>query len=410
MQGKGERFEKGICDKTAFPDGKGRVYQKAMEDPVREGYRKEFPVTGKFIYLDHAGIAPVSTRVVRAMRKYLDEASTGGAFHYPAWAERIREVRGACARLVNAGPDEIAFVRNTSHGLSLVAEGLAWNSGDNVLYFEREFPSNIYPWQNLARKGVTARPIPSSDGRALIEDIERLIDGNTRLVSISSVQFSNGFRMDLKRLGALCRSRNILLCVDAIQSLGLLPMDVQECNIDLLSADAHKWLMGPEGIGIFYCRNELAQKLTPPLIGWKSVVNEFDFDHPRLLLKDDAQRFEEGSQNLAGIFGLGAAIGLLQEAGIGNIEEQVLGLGDVIFQMAKERGFQVLTPGKRTERGGNITIAGPFEPGAMRDSLRDQGIMVNARGGGLRISPHFYNTAEEIMRLFGSIDELIKKA
>ena len=379
-----------------------------MEDPVIERYRKEFPVTGKFVYLDHAGIAPVSMRVVQAMRKYLDEASTGGAFYYPAWAQRTAEIRGACARLLNAGQDEIAFVRNTSHGLSLVAEGLAWKGGDNVLYFEKEFPSNIYPLQNLARRGVTARPIPSTNGRAQIGDIEQLMDGNTRLVAISSVQFSNGYRTDLKRLGALCRSRNILFCVDAIQSLGLLPMDVQECSIDFLSADAHKWLMGPEGIGIFYCRKEHAGRLNPPLIGWKSVQNELDFDHPRFLLRDDALRFEEGSQNLAGIFGLGAAIGLLQEAGIGNIEEQVLSLGDVIIQEAKERGFQVLTPGKRTERGGNITIAGTFDPGVMRDRLRDRGIMVNARGGGLRISPHFYNTADEILKLFGSIDELNK--
>lgn len=379
-----------------------------MEDLVIKRYRKEFPVTGKLIYLDHAGIAPVSTRVVQAVREYLEEASTGGAFHYPAWAHRIAETRSACARLVNAGPDEIAFVRNTSHGLSLVAEGLAWKGGDNVLYYEKEFPSNIYPWQNLARKGVTARPIPSAGGRALIEDTEQLMDRNTRLVAISSVQFSNGFRTDLKRLGELCRSRNILFCVDAIQSLGLLPMDVQECSIDFLSADAHKWLMGPEGIGIFYCRREHAGKLNPPLTGWKSVRNELDFDHPRFLLKGDALRFEEGSLNLAGMFGLGAAIGLLQEAGIGNIEERVLGLGDVIIREAKKRGFQVLTPGKRTERGGNITIAGSFDPGAMRDRLRDRGIMVNARGGGLRVSPHFYNTADEIMKLFGSIDELNK--
>jgi selenocysteine lyase/cysteine desulfurase len=263
---------------------------------------------------------------------------------------------------------------------------------------------------NLERKGVKARPIPSTGERVLIEDIERLMDGNTRLVAISSVQYSNGYRMDLKRLGAICRTRNILFCVDAIQSLGLIPMDVQDCHIDFLSADAHKWLLGPEGIGIFYCRRELAGKLNPPLIGWKSVQKELDFDHPRFLLKGDALRFEEGSQNLAGIFGLGAAVELLQEVGIRNIEEHVLGIGDVIIQEAQKRGFAVLTPALRTERGGNITIAGGFEPGALRDGLRDRGIMVNVRGGGIRISPHFYNTGEDIERLFTSIDELIKKA
>jgi cysteine desulfurase / selenocysteine lyase len=380
-----------------------------MEDKRIEQYRKEFPVTERFIYLDHAGIAPLSKRVVRAVERYLEEASSGGAFHYPAWAKRIAEIRLSCARLVNAGSDEIAFVKNTSHGLSLVAEGLAWKEGDNVLYYEKEFPSNIYPWLNLKRKGVEARPILSAGGRVLIDDIERQLDGKTRLVAISSVQFSNGFRSDLKRLGSLCKQKNILFCVDAIQSLGLLPMDIQECHIDFLSADAHKWLMGPEGIGIFYCRRELSGKLNPPLIGWKSVQNELDFDHPRFLLRNDALRFEEGSQNLMGIFGLGAAVELLQEVGIGNIGERVLGLGDIIIQEAKKRGFTVLTPEPRMERGGNITIGGGFEPGPLRDGLRSQGVMVNVRRGGLRISPHFYNTKEDIMRLFASLDELMKK-
>jgi cysteine desulfurase/selenocysteine lyase len=381
-----------------------------MEDNKIEQYRKEFPVTEKYIYLDHAGIAPLSKRVAQTVEKYLEEASSGGAFHYPVWAKRIAEIRLSCARLVNAGPGEIAFVKNTSHGLSLVAEGLPWKKGDNVLYYDKEFPSNIYPWLNLERKGVTARSIPSAGGRVLIEDIERQLDGNTRLVAISSVQFSNGYRMDLKRLGVLCRQRNILFCVDAIQSLGLLPMDVQECHIDFLSADAHKWLLGPEGIGIFFCRQGLAGKLNPPLIGWKSVQNEFDFDQPRFMLKSDALRFEEGSQNLMGIFGLGAAVEMLQEVGIRNIEERVLGLGDNIIAEAKKRGFTISTPSAREERGGNITIAGSFDPGDLRDSLRGRGIMVNVRGGGLRISPHFYNTSEDIKQLFTAIDELKKKA
>jgi selenocysteine lyase/cysteine desulfurase len=262
---------------------------------------------------------------------------------------------------------------------------------------------------NLERKGVIARPIPFADGKVLIEDIERQMNGNTRIVAISSVQFLNGYRIDLKKLGALCSQRNILFCVDAIQSLGLLPMDVQECRIDFLSADAHKWLMGPEGVGIFYCRREFAGMLNPPLIGWKSVLNELDFDHPKLLLRNDALRFEEGSQNLMGIFGLGAAVDLLQEVGIGNIAERVLGLGDVIMEESNKRGFSVLTPAQRMERGGNITIAGDFKPGVMRDGLRDRGIMVNVRGGGLRISPHFYNTVDDIKRLFSNIDEQMKK-
>jgi selenocysteine lyase/cysteine desulfurase len=239
-----------------------------------------------------------------------------------------------------------------------------------------------------------------------MHDIEQLMDARTRLLAISSVQFSNGFRVDLKKIGALCREKQVLFCVDAIQSLGIIPMDVRACHIDFLSADAHKWLLGPEGIGIFYCREKLAEQLSPPLMGWKSVCNEFEFDCPELLLKTNALRFEEGSMNLMGIFGLGAALDLLFEVGIAHIELRVLDLGDLIRQEAEKKGYRVLTPDARHERGGNITFLGNFDPAKMRDALRVKRIMVNARGGGIRVSPHFYNTGEEIITLFTMLDRL----
>jgi len=365
--------------------------------------RREFPVAEHYIYLDHAGVAPVSLRVMRAVETFLSESVQAGAFHYPKWAQQIVDIRRSCGELINAESDEIAFVKSTSHGLSIVAEGLDWKAGDNVLIFEKEFPSNIYPWLNLARKGVEVKFIPSCNGRILIDDIERLIDPKTRLIAISSVQFANGFRIDLVKVGEICRKKNVLFCVDAIQSLGLIPMDVKGYHIDFLSADAHKWLLGPEGIGIFYCRGELAEALHPPLIGWKSVQNDFDFDHVDFRLKTNALRFEEGSMNLMGIIGLGAAIGLLLEIGIPAIEKRVLDLGDLIIRKADKRGYALLTPKSREERGGNITVSGKFDPVEMRDALREKGIMVNCRGGGIRVSPHFYNTEEEIEKLFSAM-------
>jgi selenocysteine lyase/cysteine desulfurase len=247
-----------------------------MESEFLESYRKEFPITKNYIYLDHSGVAPASLRVKNAIERFLAESAEGGAFHYPKWAQRVNEIRSACARLINAAPDEIAFVKSTSHGLSIVAEGFDWKPGDNVLIYEKEFPSNIYPWLNLKRKGVEVRAIPSREDSLEFRDIERLIDPRTRLLSISSVQFANGFRIDLKRVGELCEQKSVLLCVDAIQSLGVIPMDVEAFHIDFLSADAHKWLLGPEGIGIFYCRRGLAERLSPPLIGWRCVQNELD--------------------------------------------------------------------------------------------------------------------------------------
>jgi cysteine desulfurase/selenocysteine lyase len=379
--------------------------EKKMHNKFYESYRREFPVTEKYIYLDHAGVSPISLRVKDAVETFLAESAEGGAFHYPEWSQRIVEIRRSCAHLVNAAPGEIAFVKSTSHGLSIVAEGLDWKQGDNVLIYGKEFPSNLYPWMNLKRKGVEVRFIPSRDGRISIDDIQQLIDPRTRLLALSSVQFSNGFRIDLGKTGDLCKNKGVLFCVDAIQSLGAFPMDVKAFQIDFLSADAHKWLLGPEGIGIFYCRQGLAERLHPPLVGWKCVKNEFAFDQPDFCLKNDALRFEEGSMNLMGIFGLGAAVDLLFEAGIENIQERVLGLGDIIIKEAGARGYSVLTPKEKIARGGNVTFSGNFDPSQMRDALLKKDIMVNVRGGGLRVSPHFYNSTEEIIRLFQSLDK-----
>jgi len=406
VQGKIGCPEKGACDKKTIARGQRGVYPKAMDDREINRYRREFPVVEKYNYLDHAGVAPVSLRVKRAVETYLRESSEEGAFQYPAWALRIDAIRGRCAGLLGADNREIAFVKSTSHGLSLVAGGLDWKQGDNLLFCGQDFPSNIYPWQAQGKRGVEARPVPHQKGRVLIEDIERRMDARTRLVAVSSVLFSSGYRIDLKRLGDLCSGRGVLFCVDAIQSLGIIPMDVREYKIDFLSADAHKWLLGPEGIGIFYCRKELAQRLDPLLVGWKSVRNEFDFDHPSLQLKRDALRFEEGSQNLLGIFGLGAAVDLLLEAGIHNIKERVLSLGDRIIKLAEQRGFELLTPREKGERGGGVSFRGKFDPAVMRDWLREKNILINVRGGGLRVSPHFYNTEQDIAQLFDTIDQL----
>jgi cysteine desulfurase / selenocysteine lyase len=378
-----------------------------MDDHFFEQYRSEFPIAEKYIYFDHAGVSPLSLRVKNAIETFLAESVDGSAFHYPKWSQQIIDVRRACGRLIGSQPEEIAFVRSTSHGLSLVAEGLDWKPRDRVLVYEKEFPSNLYPWLNLRRKGVDVVFIPFRNGRIQVDDVARLIDSRTRLLSISSVQFTNGFAADLSSLGLLCRSRQVLFCVDAIQSLGILPMDVRAFNIDFLSADAHKWLLGPEGIGIFFCRQGLAERLQPALVGWKSVRNEFAFEKPDLRFKTDALRFEEGSMNVLGILGLGAAIELLIEVGIANIADRVLGLGDSIMQEAEKRRFTVLTPQDRGARGGNITFIGQFDPAKTRDALKGKGVMVNVRAGGLRVSPHFYNTAQEVERFFEILDRMI---
>ncbi|OGE23172.1 MAG: hypothetical protein A2V51_03655 [Candidatus Dadabacteria bacterium RBG_19FT_COMBO_40_33] len=378
-------------------------HKKSLED-----YRKEFPVTRSYVYLDHAGVAPVSLRVKRAVEKFLSVATESGMFNYKQWMDRVEEVRRSCAILTGAEPEEIAFVKNTSQGISIVAEGLDWKEGDNLLICEKDFPSNIYPWLNLKRKGVEIRVVPSQNERILLEDIELLIDSRTKLLTVSSVNFSSGFKIDLEVVGRLCKGKGILFFVDAIQSLGVIPMDVNEFKIDFLAADGHKWLLSPEGTGIFYCRKELALRINPPLIGWKSIINESDYDHVDFRLKTNALRFEEGSLNVMGIYALGAAIDLLVEVGIDRIQARVIELGDLIIREAEKRDFQVRTPKSKEERGGIISIIGNFDPIKVKDKLKEEGILVNVRGGAIRISPHFYNTEYEVLRLFNAIDEVIK--
>ncbi len=373
-----------------------------------ESYREDFPITKSHIYLDHAGVAPVSSRVIRKVEKFLKEAAESAIIRYQYWMDRVQEVRTNCARLIGSQPEELAFVKNTSHGLSIVAEGLDWKYGDNLLVYEREFPSNAYTWLNLERRGVRVKVVPYQDGKILAEDIERLIDSRTRLLAISSVQFSNGFKVDLKTLGELCKEKGILFCVDAIQSLGVVPMDVKEFGIDFLSADGHKWLLAPEGTGIFYCRNALAERINPPLIGWKSILNESEYDRLDFDLKGNTLRFEEGSLNVMGIYALGAAVDLILEAGIDNIESGVLELGDLIIEEAERRGFEVRTPKNRDERAGIVSFVGDFDPLEIKDKLRAMSVVVNVRGGALRISPHFYNTKDDILSLFDAMDRVLR--
>jgi cysteine desulfurase/selenocysteine lyase len=372
-----------------------------------ERYRNEFPITEQYTYLDHAGVAPISLRVTRVVEEYLSEASGGAMFNYLHWIKRVKKVRMRCADLINADSHEIAFVKNTSHGLSIVANGLDWKEGDNMLVYEKEFPANIYPWLNLQRKGVDVRFIKSINSSLRIEDIEDLIDHRTRLFSISSVQFANGFRIDLKKVGRLCKEKGIYLCVDAIQSLGVVPMDVKLFNIDFLSADGHKWLLSPEGTGIFYCRKELAERLEPPLIGWKSVENELDFERIDLKLKDNALRFEEASMNIMGIYALGASLDMLFEVGVDRIKDHVLDLGEIIIEEADKRGFDVISPRNKDSRGGIVVFGGNFDPQGVKEKLEQMSIMVNVRGGGIRVSPHFYNTKEDISVIFEAIDEIL---
>ena len=365
-----------------------------------ETLRSEFPVTRSWIYLNHAGIAPISLRVHRAMQGLLKDVEENGMVNHAAWMETVQRTRIAAARMLNAQPSEIAFVKNTTEGILIVASGIRWRRGDNVVIAEREFPANVYPWLNLKPKGVEVRFAREVEGCIPIEEVARLIDARTRVVSLSAVEFATGYRNDLDALGALCHERGVLFCVDAIQGLGALPVDVRRSNIDVLSADGHKWLLGPEGAGVFYCARAASRKIDVAGLGWGGVVNPTDFLNYDATPAPTAERFESGTLNTAGIYGLRAALDLLLSVGIAEIEARILALTDRLCAGLREKGYRVHSPRGPSEKSGIVTFSHErHDAGDLLRRLREHRIVGALRDGKVRLSPHFYNTEAEIDRV-----------
>jgi selenocysteine lyase/cysteine desulfurase len=359
--------------------------------------RQEFPVTRRWAFFDHAAVAPLSGRAQKAMTEWAADLAENGDVYDQRWRQRIEEVRRLAGRLLGADPLDIAFVKNTSEGIGIVAEGLPWQTGDNVVTAAEEYPANLYPWMNLANRGVEVRRVTSRGSRLEVDDLRAAMDSRTRLVTLSQVEFASGFRNDLEVIGGLCRERGILFFVDAIQGLGVFPVDVAQMPIDFLAADGHKWLLGPEGAGLFYIRRDLVEQLHPVGIGWHSVVGAMDFARIDFRLKPHAGRWESGSLNVAGISALGASLELLLDIGIPAIAARVLDLTDYLCARAAGTGLEVFSSRRPEDKSGIVALIPPSgdSRGAVR-RCRDQGIVINHRAGRLRISPHCYNTRAEI--------------
>ncbi len=371
-----------------------------------ERTRSFFPVTQTLAYLNHAGVAPISTRVAEALARYATQATHAGAFDYTrAYDAEIERVRGRAAQLIGASRDEIAFVKNTSEGLGLVAAGLDWQRGDRVVVCDLEYPSNVYAWWSLRSRGIETVMLRGRDGALPIESVEEALrHPRTRLLALSSVEFGSGARNDLPALGRLCRERGVLFCVDAIQSLGCLPLDVEACHIDFLAADGHKWLLSVEGCGIFYCRRSLIGGLAPRVVGWRSVTDNTNFDRYHFDLQPGAGRFEEGTPNTPGIFALGAAIDLLLELGVDAIGERVLELASDLCAALAARGAAIASPRDAGQTSGIVAFTLPDEaPARTAARLRAAGVFVVERRGCVRASPHFYNTSEDLERLLRAL-------
>ena len=373
-----------------------------------EKIRKEFPVTEELIFFDHARVAPLPERVRKVVTEFVDDATRFGTAHYETWMVGIEQARKSFARLINAETNEVAFVKNTSEGLSIVANGLDWKSGDNVVIPDIEFPANVYPWWNLKRLGVETRMVHAIEGRVLFDDLVKQVDARTRLISISSVECNSGFRCDLNRIGAFCKEKDILFCVDAIQSLGILTIDVKRDHIDFLSADGHKWMLSVEGLGGFYISREVLEKVYPVTVGWGNMVNAADYMNYEFVFRPDAQRFEEGSPNTMSIHAFGAALDLLLETGIENIEQRVMALGDTILEQLQRRGLNIYSSTRPEERSGNIAFVMNQDISRLYEWMLENKVKLTVRDGLVRLSPHFYNSEEEILRFFDLLDKYLK--
>ena len=369
-----------------------------------EAIRAEFPITRNFNFQDHAAVAPLCRRSAEAAREFLREAEEnsylGGKFH-----KHIDHVRQQAAHLINANADEVTFIKNTTEGLNFVANGLSWNTGDNIVTTNVEYPANIYPWQALQARGVQLNMVLEEEGRIPLEKLIAAINSRTRLVTISSVQFASGFRTDLATLGEYCTSKGVLLCVDAIQSLGAMPIDVNAMNIDFLAADGHKWLCGPEGCGIFYVRKELQGHLRPSCVGVFSMKKGTDFAHYNFDFFDDIRRYDGGAFNVVGIYALGGAIDLLLEVGIERITARVMALTTRLVDGVRDKGYRVFSSRQPTEASGIVSfMSDVHDHEEIRKHLRaEHRIVISVRNGRLRASPHVYNTEKEIDRLIDAL-------
>lgn len=374
------------------------------------GNAEAFPILKQWDFFNHAGVSPLAQAAAEAMRKYAAQAEEVAYLH-TGWYRDIEQLRTTSAAMLNAKKDEIAFIKNTSEGIAIVASGLEWQWGDRIVTTNIEYPANIYPWMEVARsrgaKLVMVEERDDENGRRHVPTdaiLEAASEPKTKIVTLSHVEFASGQRHDLARIGEFCRQRGIHFCVDAIQSLGVLPVDVQAMNIDFLSADGHKWLMGPEGAGVFYCRKQLVERVRPALIGWMNVVNAMEYGNYNYTLRPDAGRFECGSYNVAGLLSLKASMEMLVALGPGKVSQRLRELTDRLIEGLERKGYKIVSPRDKWQWSGIVSFVSPNADSAghqrIFQTLRQQHrTEIAFREGRLRASPHFYNTEEQMDRL-----------
>ena len=365
---------------------------------------QEFPLNEGLIYLNHAAVGVWPRRTSQAVQQFAEENMRQGAQEYPRWMQREQSLRKRLAGLIGAqSADDIALVKNTSEGLSLIACGLDWQAGDNIVSIRQEFPSNRIVWQALAEQGVELRLVDLEACTNPEAAIMELCDAHTRLISISSVQYASGLRTDVNRLGSFCQGRGVLFCVDAIQSLGALAFDVTACAADFVVADGHKWMLGPEGVAVFYSSPQARDRLRLKQFGWHMVEKSGDFDAEDWAPSASARRFEPGSPNMLGIHALDASLSLFEEVGMEYVEAETLRRAQKLVELVqRNERLELLSKQDEGRMSGIVSFRrrdmNVTQHGGLYRYLMKAGVICALRGGGIRYSPHFYTPMQHLAK------------
>lgn len=367
----------------------------------------KFPIREHLLYLDHAAVCPLPAPVAEAMRRRITEQEETGHEKYREWRNNLLSCRHLGSQLLGCAPDDISVVHSTSEGLSLIAEGLEWESGDEILVGSEEFAANVAPWLAQARKGARVIRYPQPDGRVSPAVIEEHLTDRTRLLSVSWVAFHTGWIAPLAQLGRICKDRNVLLVIDAIQGLGVLPIHMGTFGVDAAVADGHKWLLGPEGAGILATTSELRQRLQPVISGWRNIaLAPRDFFLHRLEHHGDGRRFEPGATNDVGVAGLAAGLDLVAAVDRENVHARIEMLARLLTRVLLGHGWDVYSPGSGHPIAGIVSARHPtVSPEDARKRLLERKVVVSVRQGYVRFSPHFYTTRGEIEAL----DRILEK-
>lgn len=368
----------------------------------------EFRLDPDIIYLNHAAVAPWPERTRKAVVDFATQNARKGSLHYMDWVRTEARLKNRLASLINAPEQDIALLKSTSEGLSVVAHGLNWQQGDNIVISDEEFPSNRIVWDSLRPQGVELREVNLGEARDPEQALIEATDTNTRLLAISSVQFASGLRMQLERIGEYCRQQAIVFCVDAIQGIGAVQFDAQRIGADFVVADGHKWMLGPEGLALFYCRSEWRERLALHQYGWHMVEHMGEFERKEWEPAHSARRFECGSPNMLGIHALDASISLLLEIGMHKVEQQVTQNAEMLFQLIQHSPQLECITRQESGRYAGIVVFRhkQHEAQPLYEALMNNGVMCAARGGGIRFSPHFYTTPTQIERAMEMVHSL----